>query len=127
MDQTKKLAAKSRPDASRKRHAEHTTVRRMPSPDVKWVEVDHIEPMKGHGVKFTHVAFPHRLVAFIDGFGWLHKPGTPATVEILRVHATGIPPAVRAMVRRKVLSVLRQRCKCRWWGFRGQIRAVVNG
>jgi hypothetical protein len=91
---------------------------------VTWVEVDHIGD-KGHGVEFTHVALPHTLVAFIDGFGWLHEPGTPATVEILREGATELPPAAMAQVRRKVLSVLRQ--SGNRWLTKGDVRTWVNG
>jgi hypothetical protein len=109
-----------------KRPKQATTARRKAGPTVTWVEVGHIG-RKGHGVEFSHAARPETVLAFINGFEWMHKPDTAARVEILRAHATRFSPAVRSLVRRKVLSVFKQRGKTNWLGSRGQIRLVVNG
>lgn len=37
----------------------------------------------GHGVQFFHDE-AERAVAFLEGFNWLHRPGSAATVRLLR-------------------------------------------
>ena len=126
MAKAKKTAPKARASQSKLKPKARNVLRRKPGPKVTWVEVSHIG-RKGHGVEFSHAARPDTILAFIVGFEWMHKPGTAAKVEILRAHATRFSPAVRTLVRRKVLSVLRQRGRTNWLATRGPIRLWVNG
>jgi hypothetical protein len=52
------------------------------SQEIQWVENSSLDKVYGHGVEFHHEAVPHRVIAFIVGFDWLHRPGSPATVEV---------------------------------------------
>jgi hypothetical protein len=56
---------------------------------VVWVELDEDRP-RGHGVEFRHRGSRRTVVAFADGYDWLHKPGTPARVEILKRRPHGL-------------------------------------
>ena len=53
---------------------------------VNWIECDNLG-LLGHGVEFFITDSRHQrviVVAFLEGFGWLHQPGSEATVMILR-------------------------------------------
>ncbi len=52
--------------------------------EVIWKEVV-VFSRFGHGVEIYHHWVPSTPVAFVIGFAWLHKPGTPATVSILKL------------------------------------------
>jgi hypothetical protein len=45
----------------------------------------------GHGLQFFHGAGRRaRVVAFLEGFEWLHRPGSLATVRILSISPSSI-------------------------------------
>ena len=56
---------------------------------VVWVDIDEDVP-RGHGIEFRHRASQRTVVAFADGYDWLHKPGTPAKVEVLKSPPQGL-------------------------------------
>jgi hypothetical protein len=127
MDKARRQAGrKSRPTTGDKRGAAPTTARMKTGPNVKWVEVDHIKAVLGHGVEFWHVTQPDTVLAFIVGCDFMQRANATATVELVRADRAELAPPQRAMLRRKVLSVVRRRGRCRWPGT-GQIQAVVNG
>ena len=126
MAKAEQKTQQSRLAGGSKRPQKATTARRETGPRVTWVEVSHIG-RKGHGVEFSHAVRPDTILAFIDGFEWMHTQGTAARVEILRAHVTRLSPAVRTLVRRKVLLVLRQRGETDWLESGGPIRLWVNG
>lgn len=56
---------------------------------VRWVESDEPSDDLRHGVQFLHDELPSgHTVAFVNDFGWLHQPGGPATVRLLRLGPT---------------------------------------
>lgn len=53
---------------------------------IRWVESGESLGSLGHGVQFLHGGVRRkRLVAFLEGFEWLHRPGSRATVRILSI------------------------------------------
>ena len=55
-----------------------------PDTRIRWIEVG-ARVANGHGVEFWHEDFKHEPIAFVVGYGWLHKPGAePVTVRILK-------------------------------------------
>jgi hypothetical protein len=58
--------------------------RRVATMPIRWVESGEKLENLGHGVQFFHDELRHK-VAFLEEFGWLHEPGSPATVRILSV------------------------------------------
>jgi hypothetical protein len=58
---------------------------------IRWVESGECLGSFGHGVQFLHgAARQKRVVAFLEGFEWLHRPGSPATVRILSIRPRSI-------------------------------------
>jgi len=56
------------------------------SQKIQWVECGEGFGNFGHGVQFFYGAGRRaRVVAFLEGFDWLHQPGSPATVRILSI------------------------------------------
>jgi hypothetical protein len=55
-----------------------------PDTRIRWVEVAALVGL-GHGVEFWHEHIKNGPIAFVVGYGWLHKPGAePITVRILK-------------------------------------------
>ena len=58
---------------------------------IRWVESGKCLGPLGHGVQFLHGAVRRkRVVAFLEGFEWLHRPGSRATVRILSIRPSSI-------------------------------------
>ena len=65
---------------------EQTSLFSADTPDttIRWIEVG-ARVAAGNGVEFWHEDFKHGPIAFVVGYGWLHKPGAePITVRILK-------------------------------------------
>jgi hypothetical protein len=51
---------------------------------VNWIELEEIQSgVKGHGILYWHRGIKGTLIAFVDGFGWLHNKTGVTNVEIL--------------------------------------------
>ena len=125
MAKAKQTAPKARRAGGMKVSETRSAVRRKPGPKVTWVKVDLIGG-KGHGVEFTHVALPDKILAFVDGqFVFSSKPCMAATVEILSRLPATLPKATGAQLKRAILLTLERERTC--WQGRGDIRAWVNG
>jgi hypothetical protein len=72
---------------------------------VVWVKVNDDVP-RGHGVEFHHKAVRNVVVAFAVGYGWMHEPGTPVTVEILSKPPPGVSAASWTRIVRETKSVV---------------------
>ena len=63
----------------------------VPPPPILWVEIDHDVP-RGHGIEFRHRDSGKTVVAFAVGYAWLHEPGAPVTVELLKNPPRNVSP-----------------------------------
>jgi hypothetical protein len=58
---------------------------------IRWIESGECLGPFGHGVQFLHGAVRRkRVVAFLEGFEWLHRPRSQATVRILSIRPSSI-------------------------------------
>ena len=58
---------------------------------IRWVKGGECLGSFGHGVQFMHGGVRRkRVVAFLEGFDWLHRPGSRATVRILSIRPRSI-------------------------------------
>jgi hypothetical protein len=52
--------------------------------EINWIELQEIKPWdKGHGILYWHKDIKGTLIAFVDGFGWLHNTTSVTNIEIL--------------------------------------------
>jgi hypothetical protein len=96
---------------------------------VSWVEYDRLDSL-GHGVQFFHDELDG-VVAFLEGFDWLHRPGSAATVRLLGncptpEFADRWPETVES-IREAVLILLSGPSKLGWSFRRGPVHILVNG
>ena len=92
---------------------------------IEWVQTPESESGYGHGVEFHHDGLSGHVAAFIDGFGWLHRPGQQA-VRVEIVDALSRMPEVEAEVREAVAAFL-EGGEFDSEHRRGRVRAWVNG
>lgn len=58
---------------------------------IRWIKCGECFGPLGHGVQFMHGAVHRkRVVAFLEGFDWLRRPGSRATVRILSIRPSSI-------------------------------------
>ena len=99
---------------------------------VNWIECDNLG-LLGHGVEFFITDSRHQrviVVAFLEGFGWLHQPGSEATVMIRRNPPSFLDPDNWAKIlkstREAVLIFLSDPRKHGWSFRHGPIRILAN-
>jgi hypothetical protein len=100
--------------------------------EIRWVESGARFSNFGHGVQFFHGARRRAcVVAFLCGFEWLHRPGSPATVRLLSIRPRSIPANQWAGIIRSVREAVpvfleaenNLDCSFRY----GPIRILING
>ncbi|MGD1211291.1 MAG: hypothetical protein ABR973_08060 [Candidatus Acidiferrales bacterium] len=98
---------------------------------VRWVESDQPLVNLGHGVQFLHDELQRKPVAFLEGFDWKHRPGSPATVRLLKICPTSITAnhwsEIIQSTREAVLVFLSNEGKPKWSFRHGPIHIIVNG
>jgi hypothetical protein len=86
---TRKLRAAGRQAGKTRRL--RVAARQEPERPVRWVESDETLDGLGHGVQFLHDELQRKhAVAFLEGFDWLHRRGSSATVRLLSIRPTSI-------------------------------------
>ena len=65
-----------------------TGIRAVDLNEIIWIETVDLDKGLGHGVELWSRFVPQCQVAFIDGYDWYHKTGSPATVKILKLHTS---------------------------------------
>ena len=68
---------------------------------ILWEDADELDRL-GHGIEIHHADVRGTVVAFIDGFEWLHFENKPARVRMLKQLG---PATRRAEVERAVVRV----------------------
>ena len=99
---------------------------------IRWLESD--EPLLnlGHGVQFLHDDLPSdQVVAFLEGFEWLHRRDSPVTVKLLRSCPSYITVdhwrEVIQNTREGVLAFLSHEGKRNGQFRHGPVHIIVNG
>jgi hypothetical protein len=89
--------------------------RQIPKRAIRWIEFEEPDTSFGHGVQFLHDEleqehYGENIVAFLDGYGWLHRRGGRATVRLRKTCPTSINEEhwieIRETVRQAVLVFL---------------------
>jgi hypothetical protein len=97
---------------------------------IRWVEVETPLVHLGHGVEFGYDDI-RGTIAFVDGFTWLHEPGSAVTAtitslrpEMVTVEAwASIVQETREALERYMRSAVLQELQTQ----DGRVRVVVNG
>jgi hypothetical protein len=99
---------------------------------IRWVKGGECLGSLGHGVQFMHGAVRRkRVVAFLEGFDWLHRPGSRATVRILSIRPRSIAAdrwaEIIRCVREAVPVFLSDQDHLTWAFRHGPIHILING
>jgi len=98
---------------------------------IRWVESGERLDSFGHGVQFLHGVRRKRVVAFLEGFEWLHRPGSPATVRILSIRPSSITAnrwaAIIRSVREGIPAFLSDKGNLGYSFRHGPIHILING
>jgi hypothetical protein len=99
---------------------------------VRWVESDKRLDDLGHGVQFLHDELQcEHVVAFLEGFQWSRRRGSPATVRLLSICPTSITAdhwsEIIQSTREAVLVFLSNEGNLMCSFRHGPIRIIING
>jgi hypothetical protein len=111
------------------RHAKRPASAEKPEVSVKWISWrSPARACLGHGVAFYDVHAgdqEHGLVAFLEGFDWLHGGADEAVIRCVRPNRTTTAQVLEAMKERVEAMVSRRQVPS--LRITDRIEAVVNG